>query len=213
NELNADLLNLNGNAVQAEEQEGAVQDTSWENNSVMKDITMDSEMNMFGFDSGFGSGCEYRSGHGSTCSASKGHNWPVAPRGNPDQDGHSEGTQYDLFEKDLTNFNHASFFKDATNNEPFKYTASLEEINFTRNSVDVTNDTIYSINNYDDLENVENFFPIYDGINFGKEVEVSFSTGADVFSGSPNDPSGKFIASDKNDKFSELLEEFQKCSI
>ncbi|KJP87608.1 NAK protein kinase [Plasmodium fragile] len=249
NEMNADFLNLNGDAVQ---------DTSWENN-IMKDITLDSDMNTFGFDIGFGSGGE----EGNKCkdaiadsvakkkdanqmanlngglqaepkadrqanpspgqtdfneffdpwSASKEDPWPVAPKDNPAQDGHSEGTQYDLFEKDLAHFKHVPFFKDATNNEPFTYTGSLEEINLTRNSGDVTNDTLYSINNYDDLEHVESFFPIYEGVSFGKEVNVSFNTSVDVFAGAPYDPSGKFIASDKNDKFSELLEEFQKCSI
>lgn len=261
-ELHADLLNLSAGAAQAEEQEqeGGTQDASWENNSILKDLTLDSEMNMFGFDSGFGSGCGKESGdalsrpggrpianqaanqaavptanrsanrsgdpkaepsQGRThfneffdpWSAAKGHNWPVAPSGKEAHDELPEGTQYDLFEKDLANFKNVNLFKDAANNEPFKYTPSLDEINFTRNSVEVTNDSLHSIKNYDDLENVGNCFPSYDPVSFGKEVEVSFSTDADVLSEAPNDPPGKFIASDKSDKFSELLEEFQKCSI
>ncbi|ANQ11124.1 Cyclin g-associated kinase [Plasmodium coatneyi] len=248
-ELSADFLNLNGDTVQSEEQQRVIQDTSWEKNSILKDTTLDSEMNTFDFDTGFGSdsggavtdpiakkqssipmtsqvanlngGPKANPSQGPTdfdeffdpWSASKGDNWPVAPGGEPTQDGHSEGTNYDLFEKDLANFKHINFFKDATNNEPFKYTPSLDETNFTKNSTDATNDTLHSINNYEDLENVENYFPSYDGVSWGKEVDVSFSTNIDVFNGAPYDPSGKFIASDKNDKFSELLEEFQKCSI
>ncbi|EUD64864.1 NAK protein kinase [Plasmodium inui San Antonio 1] len=266
--LNVDFLNLNGDAVQGEGQpEGGVKDSSCENRSLVKNITLDSEMRMFGFDSGFGSGAECRSEHGregadavakqgvipvatpatsqvsngaanlsaglhadpsqgqidfneffDPWSASKGDKRPVAPTGKAAQDGHPEGTQYDLFEKDVAHFKDstfkdATFFKDATNNEPFKYTPSLDEMNVTRKGADVTNETLYKVNHYDDLDNVEDCFPTYDEVNFGKKVDVSFSTNADVFSGAPKDPSGKFIASDKNDKFSELLEEFQKCSI
>ncbi|CAA9991269.1 serine/threonine protein kinase, putative [Plasmodium knowlesi strain H] len=274
NEFCEDFLNLNGDTVQTEEQKGNSEYSSWRENNILKDITLDREMNTFGFDMEFGCdrNCDntYRSEGGDAVTdstgkkedgipvgkevanmnqglkenmiqeqrdfkeffdpwnASKGNNGAVTAGGTPTEDGQGEGNQYDLFEEDLANFDyanfnhanfnhanfqHANFFKDTMNNEPFKYAPSVDEINFTKNGTDMTNDTLNSISNYDDLDNMENYFPSYGGAKFGKEVEVAFNTGVDVFNGATYHPSSKFIASDKNDKFSELLEEFQKCSI
>ncbi|KEG03824.1 NAK protein kinase [Plasmodium vinckei vinckei] len=107
--------------------------------------------------------------------------------------------------KQNKNFNNEKILKESLFSSDYSSLNNVSDY-FNKSNSNYNNNMSY----FDDIKNDSADFFHFDIPNNKKEIKYSYDTN-DIVSDNPKNKN--FIASDKNDKFSELLDEFQKISI
>ncbi|SCM25765.1 serine/threonine protein kinase, putative [Plasmodium chabaudi adami] len=111
--------------------------------------------------------------------------------------------------KQNQNFINETVLKDSLFSSDYSSLNNISDY-FDKSNSNYNNNGFNNMSYFDDIKNDSTSFFHFDISNNKNEIKYSYDTN-DIISDNPKNKN--FIASDKNDKFSELLDEFQKISI
>ncbi|SCN63689.1 serine/threonine protein kinase, putative [Plasmodium chabaudi adami] len=111
--------------------------------------------------------------------------------------------------KQNQNFINETVLKDSLFSSDYSSLNNISDY-FDKSNSNYNNNGFNNMPYFDDIKNDSTSFFHFDISNNKNEIKYSYDTN-DIISDNPKNKN--FIASDKNDKFSELLDEFQKISI
>ncbi|VTZ71304.1 serine/threonine protein kinase, putative [Plasmodium chabaudi chabaudi] len=111
--------------------------------------------------------------------------------------------------KQNQNFINETVLKDSLFSSDYSSLNNISDY-FDKSNSNYNNNGFNNMSYFDDIKNDSTGFFHFDISNNKNEIKYSYDTN-DIISDNPKNKN--FIASDKNDKFSELLDEFQKISI